>query len=124
MLAYRIENAEGRGPYVTRGLNYYEYAASNRFRNKPMAMPGPYRDYPLRRSGVDLDETFVYAFKSVDDLRKVFKSYEGRKAMKRKGFVVTVYECHPEHYVEGNAQCVFRKEHSKMLHKIDLVKLK
>lgn len=124
MLAYRIEDAEGRGPYVTRGLDYYEYAASDRFRNKPMAMPGPVRDSPLLRSGVDCDKTFVYAFKSLDDLRRVFKSYEGRKAMKRKGFVVTVYECHPEHYVEGIAQCVFRKEHSKMLHKIDLVKLK
>jgi hypothetical protein len=104
MKVFRIEHPKtGRGPYQHHG---YSTQRPRVYGQKMSEYAyGPHAPTPWD-DGFDFAETDVFGFVSLHQLRSWF-CRDVRVAIKRCGFVVSVYDVDPEYVKQGRKQCAF-----------------
>jgi hypothetical protein len=130
MLVYRIEDAKGDGPWHVGAVFDYDDAHRCRRAHSAYDPPGPCSYEEL---GTDLHNTFrnrasdanefFFGFRSKAQLRRWFRSAVGRRAMKKHGLSLAVFDVDPAHVAQGNWQLAFRRALATRVSTLDLVTL-
>ena len=125
MLVYRIEDGEGRGPFTTGKSIAYTVGHKCHDGHSAGDPPNPSNDY----HGGDLAERFCAGvhycgFKSKAQLRRWFRSQAGRRALKKEGFHVSVFDIPKKEVLKGHWQIAFRRPAFDVVGKLDLETLK
>lgn len=110
---WRIENADGEGPYA------------NDDETVPLAFrtiskhPAPYMDPGLSdwwgTSIFDEKPEYVFGFKSLSQYRKWFNDITFRRELEREGFQLNRYEVPDDWFKASNHQAVFVKDKAKLI---------
>ena len=87
MLIYRIENAEGKGPYMSVGQS----AFATEYHNEGSGRPEPEYDFAPTKWEKAHKYKWVFGFSTLDQLSKWFNLKE-RKKLNELGFKVALYE--------------------------------
>ena len=119
MHVYRVENTEGKGPYVGNTdfiysllEKVYGNARAHNDKNHPIPL-----DDGISRAEYLMEQKACCGFLTKKQLKDWF-SIELRRELSGHGFDVSVYEVEPGYVYTGNTQVLFFKENSKRLNRI------
>lgn len=130
-LVYRFENSQGEGPWSGRASCLYDVAAA-----KTNGREHSCYDMPCLHDVVEEGKPahrhfqqygvvgYRFGFTSKAQLKRAFPSSVGRAAMGEAGQVLKVYEVPERVLLRGAAQCIFKKEHARLVGTLDMKTLK
>lgn len=111
MRIYRIELADGTGPYVG-GVSpasfWYESARH----------PTPLDDPALGFRQSHQDDGWRFGFASPEQMRFWFYREEWRRELEEMGYMLSVYECEQAQY--SDAQAIFHPNYAKLIERVPL----
>ena len=107
MIVYRVENADGRGPYVGNPVPEMDDAANDR---QPMA----WQDGLSEWWNDGKANAYRYGFRTLEQIKSWFLP-DQLTILARHGFRVTEYEVPQSHVLSGKKQVVFNPEQAKPL---------
>jgi len=128
MHVYRIENAEGCGPWHA-GSGRDAYNKNHRCRDDSHSCsepPGPFSEYgtPLKAHFDATDGAgYLFGFKSRAQLKRWFRSMAGRRAMAKAGFRLSLYEVPASKVVAGKWQVAFDRKAAALRGTMDVATL-
>jgi hypothetical protein len=111
MLVYRVENADGEGPYAG-----FKTTDLSRHYNTD-THPGPYYDnipsvHSYHRFGFSSAEKFVSWFNE-----------DERASLAGDGYRMSIYDVDPAHVIHGRKQVVFEAAEATLFETLDLITL-
>lgn len=120
MLFYRVETAEGKGPYRCTA-DWYTYEEEDIMR-EDRVWPMPSEDCALSDYWLSLDygeeKAHIFGFRDLDQLKAWFYKRSMREALHERGYRVSYYSG-VGHY--GDSQAVFRKDSALFMGSFDLL---
>ena len=122
ILVYRVEQADGTGPYwgKTRGFGWYSKSRCN---HSSDGRPGPQECSKIKSTfGRNVPIDYNFGFYSLASLKSWFTKSD-RKLLKEDGYSVNVYRVPQKSYFRATKQCVFIKEDSEFVEKLDIDKI-
>jgi hypothetical protein len=126
MLFYRVEDANGEGPYQTKqpGMEVW-YMRCDFEHDMIKRHPMPHDDAGLcawyNPLSWEVRKHHHYAFKDLDQFKSWFYTMASREYLKRYGYQINVYECDDGQY--GDTQAMFRKDEAKFLYSLELTEV-
>lgn len=122
ILVYRVEQADGTGPYwgKTRGFGWYYKTKCN---HNSLKRPTPQESSKMIKQSKDFPiSDYHFAFYSLSSLKAWF-SKSDRKLLYEDEYQVSVYKVPKVSYIKIRKQCLFIKEDSEFIEKIDIDKI-
>jgi hypothetical protein len=120
MIVFRIEDADGQGPYRTCNKSF-ECAFENDF----LKHPTPFQDSLLSPLWRKLDrnerDQFSCAFKSEEQLNSWFYNQEFLEWLHANGFHMALYRAFADEVLIGHSQVAFKKSDAALITAISLL---
>ena len=121
VLVYRVENTDGVGPYWGKIRDWYN---KSRCRHDiGLNRPGPGECPKIKSTfGRNVPIDYNFGFYSLASLKTWFPKSD-RKLLKEDGYSISVYKVPKKSYFRATKQCIFIKEDSEFIEKIDIDKI-
>ena len=120
VLVYRVETPCGLGPYRNDNDNWYYETKCN---HNSLKRPTPKESSKMIKQSKDFPiSDYHFAFYSLSSL-KIWFPKSDRKLLYKDGYQVSIYKVPKVSYIKIRKQCLFIKEDSEFIEKIDIDKI-
>ena len=118
-LVYRIEDKNGTGPYQGKTRSADSWFNKTICNHNADKRPGPWQCCTLREIDEKHLKKYSFAFSTIKQLERWFTKTD-RELLHNNGYRIAIYKVPKEFHIKATNQCIFIKEKSDLVEKIDI----